>query len=54
MDYFNVDNLEVSQNGKYCIAWNNDNDVFYVIYDNSNMSETEELMILHLANDFDD
>ena len=54
MDYFNVDNLEVSENGKYCIAWNNDNDAFYVIYDNSNMSETEELMILHLANDFDD
>ena len=54
MEYFNVDNLEVSENGKYCIAWNNDNDIFYVIYDNSNMSETEELMILHLANDFDD
>lgn len=54
MDYFNVDNLAVSENGKYCIAWNNDNDIFYVIYDNSNMSETEELMILHLANDFDD
>ena len=53
-DLISVDCLEVSQNGRYCSAWNNKNGIFYVLYDPSLISENEELMILHLANDLDE
>ena len=48
------DLIEVSQNGNYCIAWNNENNKFYIFYDQSLISENEELLILHLANDLDE
>ena len=54
MNYISIDCLEVSQNGRYCTAWNNENGIFYVLYDPSLISENEELMILHLANDLDE
>jgi len=49
----NIDCLVVSQNGRYCTACNNEFGILYVLYDPL-ISENEELMILHLANDLDD
>ena len=54
INYINIDCLEVSQNGRYCTAWNNENGIFYILYDPSLISENEELIILHLANDLDE
>ena len=50
----NIDCLEVSQNGRYCTVWNNENNLFYVLYDPSLLSENEQLLIIHLANDLDE
>ena len=52
--YINMDLIDVSNNGWYFISWSNDNGVFYAIYDPSHISEKEELMIMHLANDLDE
>ena len=53
-NHLNFDLIEVSQNGNYCIAWNNEYNKFYIFYDQSLISENEELLILHLANDLDE
>jgi hypothetical protein len=53
-DDIGLDCLEVSQNGRYCTVWNNKKGIFSVLYDPSLISENEELMILHLANDLDE
>ena len=52
--YLNLDLIDVSYNGWYCIAWNNDNGFFYEMYDSSHISEKDELLIMHLANDLDE
>ena len=52
--YINMDLIDVSNNGWYFISWSNDNGLFYAIYDPSHISEKEELMIMHLANDLDE
>ena len=52
--YLNLDLIDVSCNGWYCIAWNNDNGIFYEMYDSSHISEKDELLIMHLANDLDE
>ena len=54
ISYINVDLIDISNNGWYCIAWNNDNGMFYTIYDSSHISQKEELMIIYLANDLDE
>jgi WD40 repeat protein len=54
INYINVDLIDISNNGWYCIAWNNDNGMFYTIYDSSHISQKEELMIIYLANDLDE
>ena len=50
----NLEYLEVSENGRYCTIWNNDNSLFYLIYDQSLISELEDLIVWHLANDLDE
>ena len=52
--YLNIDLIDISNNGWYCIAWNNDNNIFYAMNDPSHISEKEELMIFHLVNDLDE
>ena len=49
-----IDFLEVSENGRYCTIWNNENGIFYLIYDQSIITEYEDLIVWHLANDLDE
>ena len=53
-DYISLDLIDVSNNGWYLIGWNNENSIFSAMYDSSHISEKEELMIMHLANDLDE
>ena len=53
-NYINIDFLEVSENGRYCTIWNNENGIFYLIYDPSIITEYEDLIVWHLANDLDE
>ena len=54
IDSTNIDFLEVSENGRYCTIWNNENGIFYLIYDPSIITEYEDLIVWHLANDLDE
>ena len=54
INWSNIDCVEVSDNGRYCAAWSNEEEEFYIVFDPSLISENEELMILHLANDLDE
>ena len=53
-NYISLDLIDVSNNGWYLIGWNNDNGIFYAMYDSSHNIFFEELMIMHLANDLDE
>jgi hypothetical protein len=50
----NIDFLEVSQNGRYCTVWNNENNIFYVLYDPSLISESEQLILIQMVIDLDE
>ena len=54
INYMNIDCLEVSQNGRYCTVWNNENNIFYVLYDPSLISESEQLMLIQMVFDLDE
>ena len=53
-NYISLDLIDVSKNGWYCITWNNENGILYAIYDQSHISENEELEIIYLANGLDE
>ena len=53
-NYMKIDCLEVSQNGIYCIVWNNEYNIFYVLYDSSQMTENEQLILFRIGIDLDE
>ena len=52
--YMKIDCLEVSQNGIYCIIWNNEYNTFYLVYDSSQTTENEQLMLFIIGIDLDE
>ena len=50
----NIDFLEVSQNGRYYTVWNNENNLFNVLYDPSLISESEQLILIQMVIDLDE
>ena len=54
INYMNIDFLEVSQNGRYYTVWNNENNLFNVLYDPSLISESEQLILIQMVIDLDE
>ena len=53
-NYMKIDCLEISKNEIYCIVWNNEYNIFYVLYDSSQMTENEQLILFRIGIDLDE